>query len=427
MAEVELRRICKTFDRQTVVHEVSALIEPGEFFVLVGPSGCGKSTTLRMIAGLEDISSGELLIGGKQMNHVPPSGRSISMVFQNYALYPHLTVKENILFGLKVRKVDKQEQAKRLAHAAEMLGISQLLQRKPRELSGGQRQRVALGRAIVNQHPICLMDEPLSNLDAKLRGHMRTEIRQLQQELGITMIYVTHDQVEAMTMGDRMMVLRDGQVQQIGRPLDVYNQPANLFVAEFTGSPPMNTVNGTWAGDGSCQGVVIGTGNEKAFLPIGYREGIREGAPVVLGIRPEALQPFAAEPTVGIPDHTASERAGQGKAERAVQGISQLASLAANPVASPAAGSDASAGAITLPVRVEAVEILGSETIVEFALAGARWKAKWNGQWPCRRGEMVRVGFYPGQICLFDPQSGKNLTASESKTIHQNVLQINAI
>ncbi|MEJ8545244.1 ABC transporter ATP-binding protein [Brevibacillus borstelensis] len=395
MAEVELRRICKTFDRQTVVHEVSALIEPGEFFVLVGPSGCGKSTTLRMIAGLEDISAGELLIGGKQMNHVPPSGRSISMVFQNYALYPHLTVKENILFGLKVRKVEKQEQAKRLAHAAEMLGISQLLQRKPRELSGGQRQRVALGRAIVSQHPICLMDEPLSNLDAKLRGHMRTEIRQLQQELGITMIYVTHDQVEAMTMGDRMMVLRDGQVQQIGGPLDVYNQPANLFVAEFTGSPPMNTVNGTWASDGSCQGVVIGTGNEKAFLPIGYREGIREGTPVVLGIRPEALQPFAAEPIVGNTGYTA--------------------------------GSDASTGAITMPVRVEGVEILGSETIVEFALAGARWKAKWNGQWLCRRGEMVRVGFHPGQVCLFDPQSGKNLTASETKTVQKNALQIKAI
>jgi len=368
MAEVELRRISKKYGQQDVVHEVSAVIKPGEFFVLVGPSGCGKSTTLRMIAGLEEISGGELFIGGKPMNHVPPSGRSISMVFQNYALYPHLTVEENILFGLKVRKLDKPEQVKRLNQAAEMLGLSQLLKRKPRELSGGQRQRVALGRAIVSQHPICLMDEPLSNLDAKLRGQMRAEIRQLQQELGITMIYVTHDQVEAMTMGDRMMVLRDGEVQQVGRPLDVYNYPANLFVAEFTGSPPMNTVSGTWRHDGMQSGIEIGSGNDKLLLPLGPFEGVRDKTAVILGIRPEALQPVIAEQAV-----------------LESEGISSVA------------------------VTVQAVEILGSETILEFQFAGGRWRAKWNGQWPLGKGEITHVGLDPRQVSLFDQETGKNL------------------
>ncbi|USG65621.1 ABC transporter ATP-binding protein [Brevibacillus ruminantium] len=388
MAEVELRRISKKYDQQMVVHEVNAVIQPGEFFVLVGPSGCGKSTTLRMIAGLEEISTGELLIGGKQMNHVPPSGRNISMVFQNYALYPHLTVQENILFGLQVRKVDKREQAKRLNQTAEMLGLSQLLQRKPRELSGGQRQRVALGRAIVSQHPICLMDEPLSNLDAKLRGQMRTEIRQLQQELGITMIYVTHDQVEAMTMGDRMMVLRDGAVQQVGRPLDVYNHPANLFVAEFTGSPPMNTVHGLWRENNTQSGIEIGSGSDQMLLPLSRVEGVREGASVILGIRPEALQPLPVEQSVS--DSTSSD-------------IRRFT------------------------VTVQAVEILGSETIVEFELAGARWKAKWNGQWPCRKGETVGVGFDPRQVCLFDQQTGKNLISSAPELKRTDVFQTNAV
>jgi len=368
MAEVELRRISKKYGQQAVVHEVSAVIKPGEFFVLVGPSGCGKSTTLRMIAGLEEISGGELLIGGKLMNHVPPSGRSISMVFQNYALYPHLTVEENILFGLKVRKLDKREQVKRLHQTAEMLGLSQLLKRKPRELSGGQRQRVALGRAIVSQHPICLMDEPLSNLDAKLRGQMRAEIRQLQQELGITMIYVTHDQVEAMTMGDRMMVLRDGEVQQVGRPLDVYNHPANLFVAEFTGSPPMNTISGTWHDDGTQSGIEIGTEEDRLMLPLGPFEGVRDKVAVILGIRPEALQPMIDEQTVL-----------------------------------------GSTGVCRVAVSVQAVEILGSETILEFQLAGRRWRAKWNGQWPLSKGEITHVGLDPSQVSLFDQETGKNL------------------
>nr|WP_217365195.1 MULTISPECIES: ABC transporter ATP-binding protein [Brevibacillus] len=375
VAEVELRRISKMYERQQVVNEVSAIIAPGEFFVLVGPSGCGKSTTLRMIAGLEEISAGELLIGGKRVNEVPPSGRNISMVFQNYALYPHLTVKDNILFGLQVRKVSKQDQVKRLEHAAEMLGIAALLNRKPKELSGGQRQRVALGRAIVSQHPICLMDEPLSNLDAKLRGHMRTEIRQLQQELGITMIYVTHDQVEAMTMGDRMMVLRDGEVQQVGRPLDVYNHPANLFVAEFTGAPPMNTTQAVWRSNGAQSGVELSDDPSRRFLPLalgfGPQAGIKDGTPVVLGLRPEALQPLE-----------------------------------------PGAVADESR---SLLVSVQGVEILGSETIVEFKLGDKLWKAKWNGQWPCRRGDLVRVGFALEHVSLFDSQSGKNLAITAGR------------
>ncbi|MED1945038.1 MULTISPECIES: ABC transporter ATP-binding protein [Brevibacillus] len=364
MAEVELRRISKMYGGQKVVNEVSARILPGEFFVLVGPSGCGKSTTLRMIAGLEEISTGELLIGGKPMNQVPPSERNISMVFQNYALYPHLTVKDNILFGLQVRKVDKAEQGKRLERVAEMLGIAHLLQRKPKELSGGQRQRVALGRAIVSQHPICLMDEPLSNLDAKLRGHMRTEIRRLQQELGITMIYVTHDQVEAMTMADRMMVLRDGEVQQVGKPLDVYNHPANLFVAEFTGAPPMNTVPTIWqAGDQA--GIVL---EGQHFLPLPMFHGIKDQTPVVLGLRPESLQPALEGQSVDV--------------------------------------------SCQFPVTVQGVEILGSETIVEFTVGDKLWKAKWNGQWHCKRGETMHVRFDPAQVNVFDGETGKNLAVT---------------
>ena len=241
MKKVELINLSKSYDKQVdVISNINVTIEPGEFFVLVGPSGCGKSTMLRMIAGLEQITSGTLTIGGQTANHLPPDKRDLSMVFQNYALYPHLTVQQNITFGLDVKKVKKAVQQQRAAEVAKMLGLTDYLKRKPRELSGGQRQRVALARAIVSESPICLMDEPLSNLDAKLRAHMRTEIRRIQRNLGITMIYVTHDQVEAMTMGDRIMILHEGKIQQVGKPIDIYNNPANPFVATFIGSPPMN-------------------------------------------------------------------------------------------------------------------------------------------------------------------------------------------
>ncbi|RXT04303.1 ABC transporter ATP-binding protein [Ammoniphilus sp. CFH 90114] len=366
MAQLELRNVGKSYGQQQVVSHVGVTIERGEFFVMVGPSGCGKSTTLRMIAGLEEITSGDLIIDGKRMNGIPPSGRNISMVFQNYALYPHLTVKDNILFGLQVRRVVKKEQKKRLDHAAEMLGIGQLLNRKPKELSGGQRQRVALGRAIVSQHPICLMDEPLSNLDAKLRGQMRTEIRRLQQELGITMIYVTHDQVEAMTMGDRMMVMRDGEVQQIGHPLEVYNDPANLFVAQFMGAPPMNTVKGLVHD----RGVEVILDGQRKMIPIRLAPCVDRGKSVILGIRPEALKPAPTSAT----------------------------------------------GDEKWLVTVQSVELLGSETIVEFQVDDQRWKAKWNGQWNLRRGDEIHVQLKAEQMLLFDQESGKRLPFENTYT-----------
>ncbi|MCB8814782.1 ABC transporter ATP-binding protein [Desulfosporosinus shakirovi] len=362
MAEVELRDLSKTFGREQVVQHLNVTIEQGEFFVLVGPSGCGKSTTLRMIAGLEEISSGELLIDGKKVNHIPPSQRNISMVFQNYALYPHLNVKENILFGLKVRKVEKQEQKTRLDQAVEILGIYHLLERKPRELSGGQRQRVALGRAIVSQHSLCLMDEPLSNLDAKLRSQMRTEIRQLQKELGITMIYVTHDQIEAMTMGDRMMVLNEGVIQQVGKPLEVYNSPENLFVAEFLGAPPMNTLPLTWEN----QGINLKPDNKGCRLALEMAEPLKDGTPIVLGVRPENILPLQDK-----------------------QDLSDV---------------------IAVPVTIKNAELLGSETIIEFSFMQQSWKAKWNGQLNLNQGSEIFVSFQREHIFMFNQESGKRLS-----------------
>lgn len=240
MADVILRSVLKKINEHTIVDKVNLEVKDREFVVLVGPSGCGKSTTLRMIAGLEEVSGGEIWIGNRLMNGVPPKNRDIAMVFQNYALYPHMTAYENMAFGLKLRKHPKKEIDGRVREAAEILNITHLLERRPKELSGGQRQRVAVGRAIVRKPKVFLFDEPLSNLDAKLRVQMRTEISKLHDRLQTTMIYVTHDQVEAMTMGDRICVMKDGMIQQVARPLDVYNRPANKFVASFVGSPPMN-------------------------------------------------------------------------------------------------------------------------------------------------------------------------------------------
>ena len=245
MASVSLRDVTKVYaGGVTAVDRVSIDIADGEFLVLVGPSGCGKSTTLRMIAGLEEATSGDLLIAGKRVNDIAPSRRDIAMVFQNYALYPHMTVRKNLEFGLRMRRTPKAERQQRIAEAAAMLGLESLLERKPAELSGGQKQRVALGRAIVRKPAAFLFDEPLSNLDAKLRGEMRREIAALHRRLGATMIYVTHDQVEAMTLGDRLVLMKDGVVQQQGTPLEVYEGPANRFVATFIGSPAMNLFEG---------------------------------------------------------------------------------------------------------------------------------------------------------------------------------------
>jgi len=245
MAEVKLVNVSKIYENNVVaVNDVTFTVEDKEFVVLVGPSGCGKTTTLRMIAGLEEISKGELYIDNKLVNNVPAKDRDIAMVFQNYALYPHMTVFENMAFGLKIRKLPKDEIKKRVEEAAKILGIEKLLDRKPKQLSGGQRQRVAVGRAIVRKPKAFLFDEPLSNLDAKLRVQMRTEISKLHQRLEATMIYVTHDQTEAMTMGDRIVVMKDGVIQQIDTPLNLYNKPVNKFVAGFIGSPAMNFIEG---------------------------------------------------------------------------------------------------------------------------------------------------------------------------------------
>ena len=290
MAQVTLRGVNKLYDSVHAVKDVNLRIRDREFVVLVGPSGCGKTTTLRMVAGLEEISSGDILIGEQVVNDLPPMDRDIAMVFQNYALYPHMSVFDNMAFGLRMRKFDKAEIVKRVKQAAEILGIGDLLQRKPRQLSGGQRQRVALGRAIVRHPRVFLFDEPLSNLDAKLRVQMRVELKKLHHRLGTTAIYVTHDQVEAMTLGDRVVVMKDGVVQQVGEPLELYNRPANKFVAGFIGSPAMNiaavTVTG---GDGS---VWVENAGLKLKLPHAQAERVRAkmGELVTLGIRPEDLR-----------------------------------------------------------------------------------------------------------------------------------------
>ena len=270
----------KTSDGQVrAVDAISFALEPGTLNVLLGPSGCGKSTTLRLIAGLEAADGGSISIGGRDVTALPPAQRNIAMVFQNYALFPHLSVAENILFGLRVRRVAADACAARLARVADMLGLTPLLARKPSQLSGGQQQRVALGRAVINEAPVCLMDEPLSNLDAQLRAEMRQEIRTLQQKLGITMVYVTHDQVEAMSMADRVILLNGGRIEQNGRPVDLYETPANVFVARFIGTPPMNLLQ-LERGPGGA--VIAGTEGPVVFPP--------EAAGGTLGVRPEHIE-----------------------------------------------------------------------------------------------------------------------------------------
>lgn len=355
MKKVELVNIGKSYDQKTnVIQDINVTIEPGEFFVLVGPSGCGKSTMLRMIAGLEEVTQGELLIGDVKANKLLPSQRDLSMVFQNYALYPHLTVEQNILFGLHTKKISKQEQQKRCREAAEMLGLSEYLKRKPRQLSGGQRQRVALARAIVTHSPICLMDEPLSNLDAKLRAKMRSEIRQIQRKLGITMIYVTHDQTEAMTMADRMMILNGGNIQQVGRPLDIYNAPTNTFVASFIGSPPMNLSNV------SIENNLLVFEDRRAISMSTPHSNLNGKKEVVVGVRPEHIQLATNDNTSFI-------------------------------------------------VEVDNVEILGTETLLTFHMGDKQWMAKWNGQWTIKVGERVPIFIDPKHLFLFDGDTGSCL------------------
>ncbi len=285
MAAVTIAAVHKQFGSTQVIRGVDVAIADGEFCVLVGPSGCGKSTLLRMIAGLEEISGGEISIGGRVVNRVPPKERDIAMVFQNYALYPHMTVRDNMSFALTLAKKSKDEIGRSVARAAGILGLTELLERYPRQLSGGQRQRVAMGRAIVRDPQVFLFDEPLSNLDAKLRVQMRTEIKELHQRLKTTSIYVTHDQIEAMTMADQIVVMHDGRVEQVGSPLQLYDRPVNRFVAGFIGSPAMNFINGT-ARLGAIPHIET-PGGARLPLPPGTSAG--DGVPVVFGIRPEHL------------------------------------------------------------------------------------------------------------------------------------------
>ena len=360
MAGVILEDICKSFDngKTNVVDRINLSIEDREFLVLVGPSGCGKSTTLRMIAGLEEISSGNLYIGDRQVNDVPPKSRDIAMVFQNYALYPHMTVRKNLAFGLKLRKMPKDEIAERVAAAAEILGLGDLLERRPKELSGGQRQRVAVGRAIVRQPRVFLFDEPLSNLDAKLRVQMRTEISRLHLRLRTTMVYVTHDQAEAMTMGTRIAVMNDGIIQQIDTPLRIYQKPANLFVAGFIGSPAMNiSAADICNGNGA---PALNIDNVTVPLSAESRTALANAGSittVTVGVRPEDID-FAA------PDDPAA-----------------------------------------LPCECELVEQMGAETIAYFKTSGGRKLTTRSKTCPVSIGESARLRLPEGHIHLFHPQT----------------------
>jgi len=284
MASIDIAAIRKSYGSVAVLHGVDLAIRDGEFVVLVGPSGCGKSTLLRMIAGLEDITAGEIHIGGACVNDLEPKDRDIAMVFQSYALYPHMTVAGNMSYSLRLRRAAKELIAGKVKAAAGTLGLDALLERRPRALSGGQRQRVAMGRAIVRAPKAFLFDEPLSNLDARLREQMRGEIKRLHQSLGATSIYVTHDQIEAMTLADRIVAMNAGLVQQVGTPLDLYDRPANLFVAGFIGSPAMNMFQGNYHGNGGASVVIAGDGSE---IPLGRAYAVEEGSRVTVGIRPE--------------------------------------------------------------------------------------------------------------------------------------------
>ena len=305
MASVEIRDVRKAFGATNVIHGVNISIRDGEFVVLVGPSGCGKSTLLRMIAGLENITAGEIRIGERVVNNLPPKERDVAMVFQNYALYPHMTVAANMAFSMKLRGAPKSEIEERVRGAADILGLSQLLERFPRQLSGGQRQRVAMGRAIVRDPQVFLFDEPLSNLDAKLRVQMRTEIKELHQRLKTTTVYVTHDQIEAMTMADKIVVMHDGLVEQIGAPLELYDRPENVFVAGYIGSPAMNMNKGRIRNNGGASF----EGPAGIKFSLAGPGAASDGQPAVYGVRPEhfSLADDGAEAEVQVIEPTGSE------------------------------------------------------------------------------------------------------------------------
>ncbi|MEQ8898401.1 MAG: ABC transporter ATP-binding protein [Roseovarius sp.] len=354
MATVELLNVCKTFGDVTAVDNVNLSIPDGEFMVFVGPSGCGKSTTLRMIAGLEDTSSGTVMIGGRDVTHLQPKDRNVAMVFQNYALYAHKNVYDNLGFGLKVRGVAKGEIDSHVQRAAKMLGLEELLERKPKQLSGGQKQRVALGRALVRDPDLFLLDEPLSNLDAKMRVKTREEIAKLHAATGSSMIYVTHDQVEAMTLGDRIAVMSGGRVQQVGPPLELYDHPANVFVGSFIGSPEMNLVDGELVSGASGLDFM----GEGMTLPLGpeIAAGGTAGQTVTAGLRPEHLNI-----------------------------------------------SDAAGGSFA--VEVDLIEQMGAQTLILCKLGKSRMRALVTRNDTVRVGEILHLQVQPENVHVFDKKS----------------------
>ena len=363
MAQVILENVVKRFGKSEVVHGIDLTIADREFLVLVGPSGCGKSTLLRMIAGLEEISEGRILIDGKVVNDVAPKDRGCAMVFQNYALYPHMNVYKNMSFGLTIKGFSKPEIEARVQEAAKILGIGELLARKPHELSGGQRQRVAMGRAIVRNPSAFLFDEPLSNLDAKLRNTMRTEIKLLHQKVRTTIIYVTHDQVEAMTLADRIVVMRGGKVEQIGSPIDLFEQPANTFVAGFIGSPPMNLLDGQLLRSPDGTQVIL---SEGLRIPIPDKDQagtLSDGQKVVFGIRTESIRPL----------FTGSR--------------------------------PAQAGEWTTNGLIEVVEPLGGETHLHTDILGVKFIAKCDGRQRISAGTDMPFSFRLDAIHLFDAET----------------------
>jgi multiple sugar transport system ATP-binding protein len=358
LANLSIHNVKKSYGSHAVIHGVSVDIPDGEFAVLVGPSGCGKSTLLRMIAGLETITSGQIRVAGRVVNDLSPKDRDMAMVFQNYALYPHMTVGENMGFSLKIGNVPKAEIEQRVGRAAEILALGSLLERHPRQLSGGQRQRVAMGRAIVRDPQIFLFDEPLSNLDAKLRVAMRTEIKQLHQRLRTTTVYVTHDQVEAMTLADRIVVMRDGVVEQVGAPLEVYDRPRNVFVAGFIGSPAMNFLEGVLV-DGEA-GTVFRSGSGFT-VRLGPQLAMDRSRPVILGIRPE---------------HFVATENGT-------------------------------------PTEVVVVETTGSATQVNVRRGSDELVCEFRERVPARPGETLCIAPLPEAIHLFDAQTGQRMIERE--------------
>ncbi|TYB40200.1 sn-glycerol-3-phosphate ABC transporter ATP-binding protein UgpC [Micromonospora sp. AP08] len=395
MADIVLDKVSKRFpDGTTAVRDVDLEIADGEFVILVGPSGCGKSTTLNMIAGLEDISSGELRIAGQRVNDKAPRDRDIAMVFQSYALYPNMTVRENMAFPLRLAKLDKETINQKVEEAAKVLELTPLLDRKPANLSGGQRQRVAMGRAIVRQPKAFLMDEPLSNLDAKLRVQMRTVVSRLQKQLGTTTVYVTHDQTEAMTLGDRVVIMRGGAVQQVGPPQELYDHPRNLFVAGFIGSPSMNFLHAA-VEDGHLR-TALGD------VPIGDRvrrqlDGADAPRELILGIRPEHFEDAAL-----IDDET--RRRGL-EFDAPVDIVESMGSD--KYVYFTVEGERASAA--------ELEELAADAGAADFTGTGSSLVTRLSAESPVREGESRRVWFNLEKIHLFDPSTGRNLTLHEGR------------